>query len=300
MALKLDYVVRETGSNLRRNITLSLAAVVTVGVSLALFGSALLLQQGVENVSGRWEQGIELIVFLQRNITDEQRDALEQQLRDNPEIEGIRYVGVEESREEALRLFERNDAMLRKIRENETWVPPSFRLAPNTKDIDAIRSLQRQLQGVPGVFSVATSLDAVETVTDVARFANRAILIVAVGLLVAALMLILNAIRMAMFARRREIEVMKLVGATNWFIRVPFMLEGVVQGLVGSVFALVSLWFLDGFMERVATRDEYRLVLQGFVASQGELTLTMIIVVVLGVVIGAAGSGWALSRFLKV
>jgi cell division transport system permease protein len=300
MALKLDYVVRETGSNLRRNITLSLAAIVTVGVSLSLFGSALLLQQGVENVSGRWQNDIELIVFLNRDITEEQQGALEEQLNDNPEIERVRYVGVEESREEALRLFERNDAMLRKIRENETWVPPSFRLVPVTKDTEAIKSIQQQLTGAAGVRTVSTSLDAVETVTHVADFARRAIMIVAVGLLLAALMLILNAIRMAMFARRREIEVMKLVGATNWFIRVPFMLEGVIQGLIGSVFALVSLWFLDGFMERVATREQYRLILQGFVASQGELTLTMIIVVVLGVVIGAAGSGWALSRFLKV
>jgi cell division transport system permease protein len=300
MALKLDYVVRETGSNLRRNITLSLAAIVTVGVSLSLFGSALLLQQGVENVSGRWQNDIELIVFLNRDITEEQQGALEQQLNDNPEIERVRYVGVEESREEALRLFERNDAMLRKIREDETWVPASFRLVPVTKDTEAIKSLQRQLSGAAGVRTVSTSLDAVETVTHVADFARRAIMIVAVGLLLAALMLILNSIRMAMFARRREIEVMKLVGATNWFIRVPFMLEGVIQGLIGSTFALVSLWFLDGFMERVATREQYRLILQGFVASQGELTLTMIIVVVLGVVIGAAGSGWALSRFLKV
>ena len=300
MALKLDYVVRETGSNLRRNITLSLAAIVTVGVSLSLFGSALLLQQGVENVSGRWQNDIELIVFLNRDITEEQKTALEDQLNESPEIERVRYVGVEESRDEALRLFERNDSMLRKIRENRTWVPPSFRLVPATKDVEAIKSLQSQLAGAAGVFRVATSLDAVKTVTDVADFARRAILVVAVGLLLAALMLILNAIRMAMFARRREIEVMKLVGATNWFIRVPFMLEGVIQGLIGSAFALVSLWFLDGFMERVATKEQYRLILQGFVASQGELTLTMIIVVVLGVVIGAAGSGWALSRFLKV
>lgn len=300
MALKLDYVVRETGSNLRRNITLSLAAIVTVGVSLALFGSALLLQQGVENVSGRWEEGIEVIVFLQREITDDQRDALAQVIEGNPEVDRSRYVGVEESRNEALRLFERNDAMLRKIRENETWVPPSYRIVPASTDIDAIRSLQQQLASEAGVFDVRTSLDAVQTVTDVARFANRAILIVAVGLLVAALMLILNAIRMAMFARRREIEVMKLVGATNWFIRVPFMLEGVVQGIVGSVFALFGLLTLDRFMERVATNEEYRLILGGFVASQSELTMIMIIVIVLGVVIGAAGSGWALSRFLKV
>jgi cell division transport system permease protein len=298
--LKLDYVFRETTSNLRRNLTLSLAAIVTVGVSLALFGSALLLQQGVENVSGRWEEDIEVIVFLKREITDEQRGALQASLDENAEVDNVRYVNEEDSRNEALRLFERNDAMLRKIRDNETWVPPSYRIVPVTREPGAIQSLQQQLVGQPGVFDVRTSLEAVEPVTDVAHFARKAILVVAVGLLVAALMLILNAIRMAMFARRREIEVMKLVGATNWFIRVPFMLEGVVQGLIGSAFALVGVWTLDGFMERVATNEKYRLILQGFVASQGELTLTMIIVVLMGIVIGAAGSGWAISRFLKI
>jgi cell division transport system permease protein len=105
---------------------------------------------------------------------------------------------------------------------------------------------------------------------------------------------------MAMFARRREIEVMKLVGATNWFIRVPFMLEGIVQGLVGAVLALGAVVALDRFMQNAAENKDYEAIMQGFVASSGELTLTAIVVVALGVVIGAAGSGWALSRFLKV
>ena len=125
-------------------------------------------------------------------------------------------------------------------------------------------------------------------------------LVVGVGLLVAALLLILNAIRMAMFARRREIEVMKLVGATNWFIRVPFMLEGIVQGLVGAGMALGAVFALDRFMKNAAENPEYEAIMQGFVASSDELVMTAIVVMVLGIVIGAAGSGWALSRFLKV
>jgi cell division transport system permease protein len=300
MALKLDYVVRETTTNLRRNVTLTLAAIVTVGVSLALFGSALLLRAGVDNLSARWEDDIELIVFLQRDISDEQREALEATFEENPEVDHFTYVGLEDSRREAERLFERNEAMLQKIREDEELVPASYRIVTVTKDRNVIRSLRGQLDGQPGVHSATSSDQAVETVVGVARFSNRAIVSVAVGLLVAALMLILNAIRMAMFARRREIEVMKLVGATNWFIRVPFMLEGIVHGLIGSGFALVGIYTLDRFMERVATNAQYRLILQGFVASQAEVTLTMIVVVILGVVIGAAGSGWALSRFLKV
>lgn len=300
MALKLDYVVRETTTNLRRNVTLSFAAIVTVGVSLALFGSALLLQHGVDNVSARWEDGIELIVFLQRDISEEQRAQLEAAFDENDEIDRARYVDIEESQAEARRLFDRNEAMLKQIEENPELVPASYRIAPQTKDTAVITSLQQQFNSQPGVLRTTSSQDAVQTVSDVTQFSRRAILAVAIGLLVAALMLILNAIRMAMFARRREIEVMKLVGATNWFIRVPFMLEGIIQGLIGSALALIGVWTLDRFMERVATNAEYRLILQGFVASSGELTQTLVLVIALGVTIGAAGSGWALSRFLKV
>jgi cell division transport system permease protein len=300
MALKFDYAVRETAINLRRNITLTLAAIVTVGVSLALFGSALLLRAGVDNVSARWEDGVELIVFLQRDASDEQMAALETAFDENPEIERYRFVNLEESRQEAERLFERNEPMLQKIREDQDLVPASYRIEPETKDREIITSLQTQFSGQPGVRSTISSLDSVDTVVEVAGFSNRAILAIAVGLLIAALMLILNAIRMAMFARRREIEVMKLVGATNWFIRVPFMLEGVVHGLVGSGIAFAGIFVLDRFMERVATNEQFELLLRGFVASQGEFWVTAIVIVVLGVVIGAAGSGWAISRFLKV
>jgi cell division transport system permease protein len=300
VALKLDYVVRETTSNLRRNVTLTFAAIVTVGVSLALFGSALLLQAGVDNVSARWEDGIELIVFVQRDITEEQTAALTQAFDENPQVDDYDFVDLEESQAEARRLFERNDAMLQRIEEDDDLVPASYRIRPTTAETEIIDNLGLQFAELPGVRRTTSSSDAVQTVSDVTQFSRRAILSVAVGLLVAALMLILNAIRMAMFARRREIEVMKLVGATNWFIRVPFMLEGIIHGLIGSLLALVGVFTLDRFMERVATNEEYRLILQGFVASQGELTTTMVLVVVLGMVIGAAGSGWALSRFLKV
>jgi cell division transport system permease protein len=300
VALKLDYVVRETTSNLRRNVTLTFAAIMTVGVSLALFGSALLLQAGVDNVSARWEDGIELIVFVNRDISEEQTAALTAAFDENPQVDEYDFVDLEESQAEARRLFERNEAMLQRIEEDDDLVPASYRIRPTTAETEVIDNLALQFAEQPGVRRTTSSSDAVQTVSDVTQFSRRAILSVAVGLLVAALMLILNAIRMAMFARRREIEVMKLVGATNWFIRVPFMLEGIIHGLIGSLLALIGVFTLDRFMERVATNEEYRLILQGFVASQGELTTTMILVVVLGMVIGAAGSGWALSRFLKV
>ncbi len=297
--MKFDYVLRETMTNLRRNVTLTIAAIVTVGVSLALFGSTLLVGQGVDNVSQRWSDGIEVIAFLKSDVTPEQREAIEDFIEDSPEIGTWDYKDLEESREEALRLFERNEAMKAKI-EGGTRIPDSYRLSPESKDVNLMRSLGEQLRALPGVHIVTDESDSVKTITAVSAFAQLAMLVVGIGLLVAALLLILNAIRMAMFARRREIEVMKLVGATNWFIRVPFMLEGIVQGVVGALFALGALVALDRAMTSAAENRDYQTIMEGFVASSGEFRLTALVVVLLGVTIGAAGSAWALSRFLRV
>jgi cell division transport system permease protein len=298
--VKFDYVIRETFANLRRNITLTIAAIVTVAVSLSLFGSTILLGQGVDNVSARWHDGIELIAFLKVDITAEQRDAIETLLDESPEVREFDYVDLDESREEALRIFERNELMYQKIESGGTRVPDSYRVQPRTSDVDLMTVIGQQLASEPGVLSVTDVSDSVKTVTGVSNFARRAMLVVGVGLLVAALLLILNAIRMAMFARRREIEVMKLVGATNWFIRVPFMLEGIIQGLVGSALALGAVFGLHRFMEAASHNDDYRAIMEGFVATTSELWTTAGVVLTLGVVIGAAGSGWAISRFLRV
>jgi cell division transport system permease protein len=298
MALKLDYVVRETSTNLRRNITLTIASIVTIGVSLSLLGSALLMREGVQNLSTRWESGVEIIVFLQRDITEEQRTAVQESIEGTDGVESVRYVNAEESREEYERLFRRNEAMLERIRDRPNLLPTSFRVAPTTTNAEVIEQMTGRFNEQAGVERATSAIEGVRTIRRITNLAQTAILLVALGLLVAAMLLILNTIRMAMFARRREIEVMKLVGATNWFIRVPFMFEGVVQGVIGSSFALASVFFLDKFMEDVGS--DLNSILFGFVASSGETVVVMIMVVVLGVVIGAVGSGWAVSRFLRV
>lgn len=298
--MKFDYFARETLINLRRNITLTIAAIMTAAVSLALFGSTLLVRQGVDNVSARWQDGIEVIAFLKSDVTDEQRDAIVAALDDSPEIDDWDYFDREQSHAEAMRLFDRNEAMKTKLEASPELVPDSYRMRPASSDIDIMEGLGAELAQQPGVLSVTDVSESVETVKGVSNAMQRAMLIIGVGLLVAALLLILNAIRMAMFARRREIEVMKLVGATNWFIRVPFMLEGIIQGMVGAVLALGAVFAVDRFMQSASEKEEYRAIMEGFVATSAELRTTALVVLALGIVIGAAGSGWALSRFLKV
>ena len=116
-------------------------------------------------------------------------------------------------------------------------LPPSYRVVPKNSDADYVESLANQFVGRPGVREVAKATDEVRNIEDLSTKIKFALRVVSIVLLVASGLLIFNTIQMAINSRRREIEVMKLVGATNWFIRIPFMLEGMVHGAVGAMVA---------------------------------------------------------------
>lgn len=294
----IDYIARETGKNLFRNISLTAASMVTVAVSLSLVGAALLLRQGVQNATARWEGGIEFIIFVNPEADPAQEEAIRDALESSPAVDTWLYVTKEEAYEEFTTLFARTPEMIDAV--SPDILPPSFRVVPVDPDADAIRALGGQFEDRPGVYRVVFAFEAVQTLQQLSRLMSFAILFVAGFLLLASGLLILNTIRMAMFARRREIEVMKLVGATNWFIRIPFMLEGLIQGIIGALIAVGSVIVLNNFFESWLQNTETFAVLQGFVVSGSELLGTSLFILAVGMLVGAIGSGIAVSRFLDV
>jgi cell division transport system permease protein len=179
-------------------------------------------------------------------------------------------------------------------------LPPSFRVAPRIQDPEVVRALGDLFETKPGVYEVVFAFEVVQRIQETFNKIGVRFLLAAVLLLVAALMLILNTIRVAMFARRREIEVMKLVGATNWFIRVPFIVEGIIQTLLGAAVAVGFMTFLVRPFIDELSEDRVLPIFQGFVITDGNLVFTNIFVVGVAVLIGAIGSAVAVSRFLDV
>lgn len=298
MAIKLDYVVRETATNLVRNITLTLATILTVVVSLTLFGSALLLNQGVDNANERFRGGIEFIVYLHPEHTVDQRASIERDLETNPDVVRADFVDQDETYEEFKRLFQDSPQLIEAV--EPSILPPSFRVAPRNHDPEVVQALGYQFNGKPGVRTVVFAFEIVKQIQETFNKIGVRFLLAAVLLLAAALMLILNTIRVAMFARRREIEVMKLVGATNWFIRIPFVVEGIVQTLVGAAVAVGFMTFLvRPFIDELSD-DGVLPIFQGFVVTDANLLMTNLAVVAVAVAIGAIGSAVAVSRFLDV
>lgn len=298
MALRVDYVARETLTNLRRNLTLTLASILTVAVSLALVGSAFVVRGAVAHSTARWKGDIQFIVFMNPQASQQQIDAVGRQLRANPAIQSFTYFDKAKAYAEFRDLMRNDTVSLQAVHEAD--VPTSYRVRPKIKNADAIQEVGKGFSGAPGVYQVVFAYDAVKTVQRVSGVLSNVILGTAIFLLLAAMLLILNTIRMAMFARRREIEVMKLVGATNWFIRVPFMVEGLVQGLVGAVPAVISVITLHLILDSASKGQSTNNIFTGLVISGGQATIICVALAIVGALVGIIGSAVAVTRFLDV
>jgi cell division transport system permease protein len=295
MAVSVDYVVRETASNLWRNRLMTIAAVLTVAVSLSLVGAALLLRQGSANATGTLERGTQVTVWMVPNANSQEIAAVGTQLAQlNYVVQPCAYWNKARNFAEARRLLPSD--VFQATTESE--MPTSYWCTPVA--LTDAAQVVRTFSGTAGVLSVTEPQQTIhneETVINVSKWVCLAIAIV---LIISAAVLILNTIRMAIFARRREVSVMKLVGATNWFIRVPFMSEGLLQGFIGSLLAAVVVYFVYLFINHEGSGRTTSNIFTAMHMTGSEVLLTNVVVVIVGMAIGSIGSAIAIRRFLDV
>ncbi len=297
MAVNVEYVARETMTNLRRNLSMASAALLTVAVSLTLVGGALLVKRGVDRATVQWKGNVELSIFMKPDASQVESEAVNRQLDAMPEVKTARYVSKPEAFEEFKKIFANEPDVRDSLTVDQ--IPPSYRVVP--KEAEQTKLIGERFQDTAGVFRVSYAKEEVDALVSVTNFLQIMLWGIAIVLLMAASLLILNTIRMAIFARRREVAVMKLVGATNWFIRVPFMLEGLLQGLAGAAIAYGVVWIgRDLIQNQVnSARNDIQLFKQ-FLVTSSDVAGTGILLLVVGVVVGTVGSALAVSRFLDV
>jgi cell division transport system permease protein len=297
MAVRVDYLARETGHNLVRNAMLTVAAILTVAVSLGMLSAVMLLGYGINNAFARWNDDVSFIVYANAEATPEQIASLRTQLKDNPQIASVKYLDKNASYKEFQRLFPDDPTITDTVTKDQ--LPTSFRVKPTNPNADVVKGLADEFKAKPGVYKVDFVADAVRLVQNASEKLTNFALIGAIALLIASLLLIFNAIQTAVFSRRREIEVMKLVGATNWFIRIPFILEGLIQGLAGAAIAAgiakVFEWaWFDSFTGRTTETlfDSIRW-------TGGEFRLTVLLLFAIGALVGGVGSAASVTWYLR-
>lgn len=293
MALRMSYFLGEAVSNLRRNLLLTLAAISTAGLSLFLLGGVMVGGKIIDKMLTSWEGKVELNVFLREEITPEQSKELGAAISSMPEVARVFYESKDQAFNEYKKMFEDTPAIWQNVDPNA--LPASYRI--KLKDPKTAQAVASRLEGRPGVDEVQYGGNAVKRLLRLIGVVRTGVLIATSILLGAAILLIANTIRLAVYARRKEIGIMKLVGATNWFIRVPFILEGMVAAAIGSVLAAGII-----FAGKLLVLDQFQrdiLFLPVTVGTDVVLQVFATLLVV-GLAIGAIGSTVALRRFLEV
>ena len=296
MALSAGYVGKEAATNLWRNRLMTAAAILTVAVSLALVGSALLLKQGASKATELWQNGVQTIVWVNPNAGTAQTDAIGTQLHQSPYVKTCSYRDQAYDYNEAKIVLPPDELNAT----SEAQYPASYRCV--LTDPSYAPAIYQAFHGKPGVFDVKYPGQQIKTMQSVIRVLQWVFLTVAVVLLLSASVLILNTIRMAIYARRREVSVMKLVGATNWFIRLSFMAEGMIQGLLGAgvaVLVVLALYFGIG-LNKGSTAATTNSIIAQMSLSGWEVFGTCLLVSVVGIGVGVVGSAFAVRRFLDV
>lgn len=291
--MRVTYFAGETLSNLKRNLLMTLAAISTVAVSLFLLGGMIVLGNVVDRIVGRWESKVEVNVFLRDDISPEQTKSLAKDASLMPEVARVKYISKQQAYEEYKAMFKASPELYQNV--DAEALPASLRV--KLKEPNAVDAVQTRLAGLPGVDTVNYGGGVVKRLLRINSLLRSITLVMTLILLGAAILLIANTIRLAVYARRREIGIMKLVGATNWFIRVPFIFEGMVEAAIGSLVAAGVIYtakvtVLDSLQQQVP-------FLPMTVDSDFVLTVSLVLLGI-GILIGAMGSTLALRRFLEV
>jgi cell division transport system permease protein len=298
---RLTYTLRETWASFQRNVTLTVAAIITSAISLLIFGLTLLIQNGFDNLLQRWEGGVEMIVFVTNGTDEGGVDFISEQLDQQigTSIESYSYCDIACALEDADRVLA-GDPTTRDLID-ETNVPTQFRVVPTEgTNVEFLRGLKQTYLELPGVFNVTLAEEQLDLISRLQSFVSTYTTALWIALMFASGLLIWNTIRTAMFARRREIEVMKLVGATDWFIRIPFMLEGLIQGLLGALGAVGIMQFINWRWTQGVREFPENSGMTALVVIDNYQWTVALYVILFGAIVGTIGSGIAASRFLDV
>jgi cell division transport system permease protein len=247
---KLDYFFRETTSGLRRNGLVAFAAISTTFIALLLFGLALLISRQVNIMIDRTTGNVEVAIYLSDPVNDQNVASLRETLMALPIVATVDYENKQEAYERFQDLFANSRELVDNV--DPEALPASLRV--KLSEPERFQEVAAVLGCEPGRGGYVCAAPGVETLVDQREFLDRlfavtrvfrvGVLLVAVVMLVSAAVLIANTVRMGLFARRKEIGIMKLVGATNWRIRIPFLIEGLFESLIGAVAAILVLFAL--------------------------------------------------------
>lgn len=288
------YYIKETFTSLKRNSLMSIASISTVALSILVLGMFLTMVLNVNNLASHLENQVQVTIYMEDSASAEQLKQMEKVLRSTPGIVKV----TPRTREQALADFKKRlgeqQKLLAALGEDNPF-PASFEIQVDNPE--RIPQLVPQFQQMPGVETAKFGQEVVEHLFQLTRVLRIGGVLLIILLAIATLFIISNTIRITVFARRREVNIMKYVGATDWFIRWPFLLEGMIMGFVGALIASAALY--KGY-NAIQAKIYGTLAFFPMLPSWPTMGWLCGGLVCVGTLIGALGSSISLRKFLDV
>jgi cell division transport system permease protein len=301
--MRSNFVFQEIWIGLRRNLTMTIALIVVVAISLSLLGTGLLFIQQVNNTRTYWQSKVEISVYLctadsanqlcHGAATQSQIAHIKQTLDSMPQVQFADYQSQAQAYTLFKQYFANDQSYVNTVSQNE--MPSSFEVKLKNPSAD-YKIVSSAVTGAPGVDSVIDEMTILDKFYKLLDGLRNAVIIIALILIVAAVMLVANTIRLSAFNRRRETGIMRLVGASNLYIQMPFLLEGVIAGLIGWVLAAFLLVGVKSLL--LNNLQQYFSYNVGL--STGDLIEVIVLAMLVGVILCGVTSFVTLRRYLRI
>jgi cell division transport system permease protein len=301
--MRSNFVFQEIWVGLRRNLTMTIALIVVVAISLSLLGTGLLFVKQVDRSRTVWQSQAEVSVYLctadspnpscHGAVTAAQQSQLQQTLTSMPQVQQVTYLTQPEAYALFRQDFANDPSYVSTVTESD--MPPSFEVKLHNPSAD-YNIVASAVTGAPGVDSVIDEMTILSKFYRLLDGARNAVVIVALILIVAAVLLVANTIRLSAFNRRRETGIMRLVGASNFYIQLPFLLEGVIAGLLGWALAAALLVGVKSLL--LNNLQQYFSYNVGLSAT--DLVEVIVLAMLVGVLLCGVTSFLTLRRYLRV
>lgn len=294
MFSSLSYFWGETFRSLFRNRFMAIASVLTVTLSMLILGVFLSAVLNINHMASYLENQVEMTVYLKDGLTTDQVMGIGKYLKAQPGMKEIKFTNKDQAMKDFRERMGDQQGLLDAINGNP--LPASYQMSFQTPE--QLKTAAEVVAKYQGVETVQYGKDIIEQLYKVAQVIRLSGIVLIIFLAGAELFIISNTIRLTVFARRREIQIMKYVGASNGFIRWPFLFEGMVIGFLGSGFASLILW--EGYKTVVSEMAAAGLVFIPMIPLWPFMGYTTLIILAAGIVIGVMGSAISLRKYMKV
>ena len=293
----INRYFRDARKSVMRNFSLSLASISCITITLIVVAFSAILSYNVENFAESIRKDVTVVIFLNSDTTETKRNEIEQEIRATKNVEELTFVSKEKTAES----LKDNDTFKGII---ETWTNETNPLLDSfmlkVKNIDDIKTTVNVIKNINGVKTVNYGEDMIDQLITVFKVVEKASIFIVVALVVVTAFLIGNTIKLAIFSRKREIEIMRLVGASNVSIKVPFVIEGLFIGMLGSVIPIILSVYGYTSLYNFFKGKLFGSSLAKLVPPTPFMYYISLVLLAIGIVVGMIGSYRAVRKYLKI